>query len=146
MITKRTTKFILGACLLFGVLGCLGVKVTEEANDNSSGQLPRRKLDIAIDTSQRQILFDQLQKFAEKHDFMIQIDVQPSSPEDFLVYMTREDIIISCANIFAPGEYRLGVYDADRQQPVSDSVLDDLVNDLKSLVSEIPGTTFSVEK
>jgi hypothetical protein len=145
MITKYI-KFILSGCLLFSVLGCLAIKGIEKANDNSSGQLPRRKVDITIDTSQRQVLFDQLKKFAEKHDFIIQIDVQPSGPDDFLVYMTREDIIISGANIFAPGEYRLGVYDADRQQPVPDSVLDDLVNDLKSLVSEIPGTTFSVEK
>ena len=145
MITK-STKIILGACLLFGVLGCLGVTVAEKPNDNSSGQLPRRKVDITIDTSQRQVLFDQLQKFAENHDFTIQIDVQPSGPEDYLVYMTREDIIISGANIFAPGEYRLGIYDADRQQPVSDSVFDDLVSQLQRYVSEVPGTTFSVEK
>ena len=145
MLTKYT-KFFLGACLVFSVLGCLATKMTKKTNDNGSGQLPRIKVDITIDTSERETFFEQLQKFAEKHDFMIQIDVQPSGPEDFLIYMTREDIIISGANIFAPGEYKLGVYDADRDHPVSQSVLDDLVNDLKSFLSEVPGTTFSVAK
>ena len=144
MITKHI-KLILGACFLLSVLGCLGIKMMEKANDNSSGQLPKRKVDITIDTTQRQVFFDQLRKFAEKYDFAIRIDVQPSGPEDFLIYMTREDIIISGANIFAPGEYKLGVYDADRQHPMPESVFDDLVNDLKTFVSVVPGTTFSIE-
>ena len=115
--------------------------------DSSSRQLPRRKVDITIDTSHRQEFFDQLRKFADKHDFTILIDAQPSGAEDFLIYMTREDIVISGANPFALGEYKLGFYDADRDHPTAtESVLDDLVNDLKSFISEVPSATFSVEK
>ena len=101
---------------------------------------------MTIDTSHQQAFFDQLRKFADKHDFTILIDVQPSGAEDFLIYMTREDITISGANPFSPAEYRLGIFDAAPQRPVSETVLDDLVNDLKSFVGEVPGATFSVEK
>ena len=146
MLTKRT-KLLIGESLIFTVLGCIGINLATKTTNNTSGQLPRIKVDIRIDTKQRQIFFDQLQKFADKHDFTIQIDVQPSGPEDFLIYMTRKDIIISGANVFAPEEYKLGVYDAaDPQSLVSESALDDLVTDLKIFVSEVPSTTISVEK
>lgn len=142
MLTKHT-KLIIGACLLFGTLGCLGVNMT----NNSSGQLPRRKVDITIDTSRRQALFDQLQQFAEKHSLKIGIDTGANpSGEEFYIDMYGDDIEIHGANPFAPGEYKLGFYDADRQSPMSETVLDDLVNDLESFLREVPGATFSVEK
>jgi len=145
-MTTKYTKFMLGVFILFSVLGCLGIEMAEKTPDSNGGQLPRKKVDITIDMVQQQVFFEQLQKFAEKHNFMIQIDVQPSGPQDFLIYMTREDIIISGANFFAPGEYKLAVFDADRQRPVSESVVDDLVNDLTNIVSKVPGTTFSTGK
>jgi hypothetical protein len=149
MLTKYK-KMIVGACLLFGILfcilGCVGLKMMTKTPDSSSRKLPTRKVTITIDISHRQEFFDQMRKFADKHDFTILIDAQPSGAEDFLIYMTREDIEISGLNVFAPGEYRLGFYDANRRQPAPKSVLDDLVSDLKRFVNEVPGTTFSVEK
>ena len=149
MLTKRRKLFI-GACLSLGILlcilGCVGIITIASMTESSSGQLPRRKVVMTIDTSQQQAFFDQLRKFADKHDFTILIDVQPSGAEDFLIYMTREDITISGANPFSPAEYSLGIFDADRQRPVSETVLDDLVTDLKSFVGEVPGATFSVER
>src|SRR5690242_2677717 len=106
------TKLIIGACLLLGVLGCAGIKMMSTATDTSSEQLPRRKVVITIDTGQRQVFFDQLRKFAEKHDFKIIIDTQPSGDEDFLVSMYGGNIEIDGANPFAPGEYKLGIFDA----------------------------------
>ena len=100
---------------------------------------------ITIDTSHRQELFDQLGKFADKNDFTIVIDAQPSGAEDFLIYMTREDIEISGANVFHPGEYELGFYHADLLHPASELAFDDLISELKSFVSEVPGAMFSVE-
>ncbi len=47
----KCTKLIIGACLLLGLLGCVGIKMIATATDNSSEQLPRRKVDITIDTS-----------------------------------------------------------------------------------------------
>jgi hypothetical protein len=149
-MSTQPGKLFIFAGLLLGILmcalGCLGAKITGDATDKISGQLPRRKVDITIETSQQQAFFDQLREFADKHDFEILIDSQPSGAQDFLIYMTRDDIIISGANPFVPGEYKLGFYDADRQHPAPESAFDDLIDDLESFVSEVPGTTFSVEK
>ena len=149
MLTKHK-KMMVGAgllfCLLFSILGYVGMIMMTKASDNSSRKLPTSKVTITIDVNHQQEYFDQLRKFADKHDFTILIDAQPSGDEDFLIYMTREDIVISGLNVFAPGEYRLGFYDADRRHPAPESVLDDLVSDLQNFVSKIPDTTFSVEK
>ena len=137
------------ACLLLGILlfilGCAGSNMMTPQKQRYP-QEAQRSVVIAIDTSQRQEFFDQLQKFADKHDFTIQIDVQPSGAEDFLIFMTREDVEIAGGNYFAPGEYKIFLYHADLLHPAPKSVLDDLVSELKSFVSEVPGTTFSVEK
>jgi hypothetical protein len=149
MVSKHK-NVIIGAgllvCLLFSSLGYAGMRMIRKAPDNSLSKLPKSKVTITIDVNHQEEFFDHLRKFANKHDFTIRIDAQPSGDGDFLIYMTREDIIISGLNVFAPGEYKLGFYDADRQHPASESVLDDLVGDLQSLVSEVPDTAISVEK
>jgi hypothetical protein len=153
-LTQRN-KLIIGVSLILGILLCLllcvlggiGIKRMTKTTDNSYEQLPRRKVDITIDTSQRQVFFDQLRKFADKHAFTILIDVQPAGSEHFLVYMTRGDIWIIGDNVFKLGEYRFGFYDANYGPPTAtESVLDDLLNDLQSFISEVPSATFSVEK
>jgi hypothetical protein len=133
-------------CLLFSIVGYVGMRMITKAPDDSSAKLPTSKVTVTIDVNHRQEFFDQLRKFAEKHNFTILIDAQPSADRDFLIYMTREDIVISGLNVFAPGEYKLGFYDADRRHPASKSVLDNLVRDLQNFVSEVPDTTFSVDK
>jgi len=150
MFTKRT-KLVMGVALFLGILCCLlscasvGVTMINNYIANSPQEV-RRNVVITIDPSQRQKLFDQLRKFADKHAFAILIDTRPSGAENFSVYMHREDIIISGANVFAVGEYKLAFYDADRQHPVSESIYADLVSELKSFVSEVPGATFFVKK
>jgi hypothetical protein len=148
-MSTKCTNLIMVVCLLLGillsVLGCAGINTMTPKSGNDF-QHSRRNVDIFIDVSQRQQFFDQLRKFADKYGFTILIDTRSSGSEDFLVYMTRADIQISGDNAFAPGDYGFGFYDADRQHPVSESVLDDLVSDLKIFVSEVPGATFSVEK
>jgi hypothetical protein len=107
---------------------------------------PRRSVIITIATDQRQKFFDQLRKFADKHSFTILIDAQPPGPEDFLISITGGDIEIDGDNAFAPGEYGFGFYDIDNMHSAPESAFDDLINDLKSFVSEVPGATFSIEK
>lgn len=158
MLTKRT-KLIIGVslvlglllCLLLYILGSIGIKMmtktTDNTPDNSYEQLPRRKVNITIDTSQRQVFFDQLRKFADKYAFTILIDTRSSGPEDFLVYMTRGDIWIIGDNAFKPEEYRFGFYDANYGPPTApESILDDLISDLQSFISEVSSATFTVEK
>ena len=148
MLTKLI-KSIMVVSLLLGsllfILGCAGTNMMTPQKQRYP-QEAQRSVVITIDTSYRQEFFDQLQKFADEHDFTIQIDAQPSGAEDFLIYMTRGDIEISGANVFSPGEYQLGVYHADLLHPAPDSAFDDLINDLKRFVIEVPGAIFSVEK
>lgn len=101
---------------------------------------------IAIDIDHEQEFFEQLRKFAVKHDFKIQIDTRPPGLEGFYVNMYRDDIEISGMNPWVRGEYELSFYDADCNKPALETVLDDLVSDLKSFVIEVPGVKFSVEK
>jgi hypothetical protein len=145
MLTKYT-NLIISVCLLLGVMGCSSTKPIATATENSSGQLPRRKIVITIDTSQRPAVFDQLRKFADKHDFVIMIDTRPPGVEGFYIDMYRRDIEINGTNPFAPEEYKLGIYDADRNRPVSDAVLDNLVNELKNFINEVPDVTIIEEK
>jgi len=132
-------------CLLLCVLGSIGIKMMTPQVQRYP-QEAKRIVDITIDTSEREEFFDQLRKFANKHNFTILIDAQPSGAEDFLISMHRSDIEIDGDNAFAPGEYGPGFYHADLLHPAPDSVFDDLVSDLKSFISEVPSATFSVEK
>lgn len=109
-------------------------------------QSAKRSVDITIDTSEREEFFDQLRKFAAKHNFNILIDTRSPGPEYFLIDMTREDIEIIGSNDFALGEYNVFFYHADLLHPAPASVFDDLVSDPQSFISEVPSATFSVEK
>jgi hypothetical protein len=148
MLTKYK-KIIIGACLLLSILlcavGCVGAKMMTPQKQRYP-QEAQRSIFVTIDATHQQDFFDQLRKFAVKNNFNILIDIRSSGPEYFLINMTREDIEILGANPFVPGEYQLGFYHADLLHPVAESVLDDLVNDLQSFISEVPGATFSVEK
>lgn len=109
-------------------------------NDNT--QYPRKVVTIIIDLNRQQEFFDQLYKFAEENGFSILIDTLSSSDEEFQIYMRRDDIIISGVSML--NEYQIGFSDVTTHPPSSDSVFDDLVKQLESYVSEIPGTTFSI--
>ena len=131
----------LGTILLFlmVILGCTFEYITDP------GQEARKSVVITIDLNHRQEFFDQLQKFAEAHDFSILIDTLSSSDEEFQIYMKREDIIISGAT----GEldkYYIGLYDITNQHPAPDSVFDELVSELELYVSDVPGTKFLIRK
>ena len=130
-----------GILFLIVVLGC-GFPFI---NDN--GQESRRNVVITIDLNRRQEFFDQLNKFAEAHGFSILIDTLSSSDEEFQIYMKREDVFISgSSGLGELDTYYLGFYDANVRQPVPDSVFDELVNEFEQYVSEVPGTTFSIDE
>ena len=127
-----------GFLWLIVVLGC-GFPFI---NDNR--QEARRGVTITIDLNQQQEFFDQLNKFAEANGFSILIDTLSSSDEEFQIYMKREDVIISGVSLL--NEYQIAFSDVTSRSPAPDSVFDDLVSELEQYVSEVPGTTFSIEK
>lgn len=127
-----------GFLLLIVVLGC-GFPFI---NDNR--QEARRGVVITIDLNRRQEFFDQLNKFAEANGFTILIDTLSSSDEEFQIYMTREDVIISGVSL--ANEYHIAFSDVINRQPAPESVFDGLVSQLEEYVSEVPGTTFLITK
>ena len=141
-------SFVLGviSALLLCSLAIYVLGTITGTRGTDSGKSPRRTVDVTIETRHREELFDQLRKFGAQHDFKVIIDPMNPSGDEFLIAMYGKDVEIFGGNPFEQGEYEISLYDADSARPVSDSVLHDLVNDLKSLISEVPQSTFSVEE
>lgn len=144
-MSTNSVNLILILCLCFSVLlftlGCI-----LNIADGLSLE-PVRRLRITIDESQREDLFAQFQKFAEKHGFEIQITDYGNRGEYFQVWMTHDNIQIISEN--APGDARLfdvGFYGLYPGYPVDEEVVDELLNDLKSFISEIPNVTITEER
>ncbi len=145
----KSSKLITHRLLLLGVLlcilGCIGC-VALNTIDSDGEQLPLRSLRVTIAEGQREELFDQLRKFADKHGFEYQIADFNTNGEIFQFWMSRDDIKIISRNPFDPGIFRISLYYKSPTVPASQETVDDLVNDLKSLISEIPNATISEEK
>jgi|SRR5688572_19449999 len=144
--TKLITFLLLG--ILLGVLVCILACAGAVAANSIVGddeQLPRGSLKVTIDESQREALFDQFQKFSEKHGFEISIRDSGLSDELFQVYMSRYDLKIIGRNPFDPRIFRIGFYNKYPGLPASQDAVDNLVNDLKAFISEIPNVTITEE-
>lgn len=112
-----------------------------------SGQAPIRSLTLTIDKSKREELFDQLRKFSEKHGFEYQLTDFNTKGENFQFWMSREDIFITASNV--PPDPTMVFIDFYRKYPgypVDEEVVDELLNDLKGFISEIPNVTITEEK
>jgi len=134
----------------FLLWGCLSLKqIVEVAGDNQE-QLPIRSLTITIDPKQRQELFDQLRKFADKQGFKFLISDYGTGGENFLVEMLSNHIkILADDTPKAPTMIAIDFYDETRASPVSEETLktiDRLASDLKIFINEIPNVTINEEK
>ena len=155
MLTKYAKLSLgMGVFFSFGVLTALllcglainGLRILTGATGTDSGKSARRVVDITIDPLHREELFNQLRKFAARHNYKIIIDTMNPSGDEFLIAMYGKDTEIFGGNPFEKEKYEIAFYDADSANPVSESVLDDLVNDLERFLGEIPGATFFTEK
>ena len=138
---------IIGLGVLLCILGCTGMITLLNKVEEGSSQSPVRSLTITLNKSQREELFDQLRKFAEKHGFEHQITDFNTNGENFKFWISRNDITTIAANV--PPDPALVFIDCDRTypgNPVSKETADTLFNDLISFISEIPKVTISEEK
>jgi hypothetical protein len=130
------------SCFVFGCLWSGGAILLSE----NSEKLPLRSLHVVIDMEQRSDLFTQLRRFAEKHDFEILIRDVKVYPEGVYIEMTRDDLrIIAHDSANAPENITFGFYD---RLPIllAQETVDDLVNDLKTFLEEIPNVTVEERK
>jgi hypothetical protein len=132
---KKPIMFIcLCLSVLFATLGCGLLNGAGRGNS----LLPIRILKLTIDKSQREELFDQLQKFADKHGFETQLTDFNTNGENFQFWMSKENIEIVANN--APPDPTLvsiSFYAAYPGASVDEETVDELFNDLKSFISEI---------
>ena len=92
-------KLIVAMCLSLGVLlFTLGCNMLDTVN-NSRSLEPIRRFRLTIDKSQREELFAQFQKFAEKHKFEIDITDFNTNGEYFQVWMSGDGIQIVASDI-----------------------------------------------
>jgi len=141
MLNNRRNLILL-TCLLFNISFLFGC-------DNQE-QLPVRKLRITIDPSRQQELFIQFHKFAEKHGFEIEISDYGTGGESYVVWMMRDSIQIAASHTPHDREIvSVGFYDETRADPVSAKtleIIDNLFNDLRSYIGEIPNAIISEQR
>ena len=104
---------------------------------------PLISMNITIDPSQRQQLIEQSRKFAFKHSFRFDVGDPDQPGDDFRIRMIRKDVEVLIRSPFNPGGFEIGFYNYDCIHPIVASDIDDLVNDFKSFIREIPNVTIT---
>ena|SRR5687768_10030491 len=116
----------------------------KEVPENNDEFIPGRVVNITIDQSQQDELFAQLEKFAEKWRYVIQIE-----PTDlswiFRVDMWRSDIHVGGVYSYKgnSGELQLAFMDTESTRPTPAQYFEEEIQDLKSFMDEIPNSTFT---
>jgi len=146
-------KWIAGMSLLLGcligILAGLGIgkiMMAEKLKNTPGNQLPIRSVEVTIDPSHQERLFEQLRKFADNWAYAIRIASANPSGDRFLIQMWREDIKVIATYPSDPGSLDIWFYYTNPSIPVPGRYFDEEINDLKDFISEIPNSTFTVEK
>jgi hypothetical protein len=151
---ENRRRLILITCMFLAIPFLFGCfldmrRVVDIAADNR-GHAPIRRLRVTIDPSHQEELFNQLQKFADKHNFKVVISDYSTSSATYQVELSRKDFIIRAIHNSHDVEIvSIGFYDQIRATPVPEETLDainDLVIDLVSYLEEIPDVTITEEK
>jgi len=151
MLTKRAKwALLIGSILgiLICVFGCANMiaSSSEYNKRDPSERLPIRTLSIRVDKDQREELFSQLRKFSEKHRLSFDLAFYRDK-EIFSIAMGDETIGISgLSKPITTTELDIHFYEEDPTNPPSQETVDELFNDLKVFISEIPNVTISEEK
>jgi len=114
-------------------------------NNSSEGSLARKSLTITIDPSQRDVLFAQTRKFADKWRYAIRIAPTVEGYADFDVAMWRDDMKIFGLYKNDTGELIIAFSYTDPTRPVPDRYFDQEIDDLKSFINQIPNVRITEE-
>ncbi|NJN80361.1 MAG: hypothetical protein HC797_07765 [Anaerolineales bacterium] len=143
MLEQRTKIVVLIflTFVVFTILITAGKTKTDtvETPINNNEQLPIRWVRVTFAQNQHDQLFEQLNKFADKHAFAIRIRPTAAPDDRFLVQMWREDIKIIGLDSKDPGLFEIGFYNTYNERPIPIQVFDELIIDLKVFISEIDG-------
>lgn len=143
MLTK-ILNFKAAIFFLFGVLFVVvaGGKMVADKGKTELAEEPLRAFNVTIDVNQREVFFEQLRIFSDKHAFAIRLVSNTPDGKSFIGQMWREDIKLVTVNPFDEGKYRVYFYQNDTPS-VDDAVLNLLFSELSILLE---GKGFTVDE
>jgi hypothetical protein len=106
----------------------------------------KKTLVVSIDLNQQERFFQQVTSFADANAFDIRISATTPSHDTFSVYMSRKDILVWGANVFSPSVYDISFYDRDLVNPLPDEIIENLYEDLKRYINEIPNSIITEQR
>ena len=134
---------------VLGILSCIFGCVSIANNYNKkypAEKLPIRTLLIQIEEDHREELFTQLRKFSEKHNFEVYLSFYKNK-EVVYVDMDGKTLEISALTVpGAPQKIDIAFYETDPTNPPSQETVNEVFNDLKAFISEIPNVKIIEEK
>ena len=104
---------------------------------------PKKTLIVIIDSSQREKFFEQLTRFADAYAFKIHIGPTTPAGNTFNVNMSRKDVVFIANNVFDPKKFNISAYDQNPANPVSEDLINNLFNNLKKFLGEVPNIRIS---
>jgi hypothetical protein len=137
---------------MLGVLCCIFGCINPASNFSTKDpteKFPIQTLSIEIDENKHQELFAQLRKFSEKHllDFHLSFYTFKKVDDQFSIEMRGKMLHISAFfTPINPTKLDFAFYEEDSANPPSQETVDELYNDLKVFISEIPNVKIVEEK
>jgi hypothetical protein len=127
-------------CLLFSLLLSVLACVTSASDPNS---VSIKNFKITMDASNLEEFRAQLGKFADKHSLKFEEAFYNADHTYFMIVMRTDDfhIVVKNRKDF-PGEINASFFN-DASPPISQQTVDELFNDLKVFVMEIPNVTIA---
>lgn len=107
---------------------------------------PVRSLTLTMDRSQREELFEQSQRFSDKHTSKFVL-TEYEQIDHFKIEIWGDDILITASDVRPdPSLVYIFFYEKNLGASVDEETADELLNDLKSYINEIPNMTITEEK
>jgi hypothetical protein len=133
--------------LLLCVVGVVALVWYQKNVECFQERPPLRGFVLTIDRSQQRLLIEQSQKFADKHGFKFDIAYYTPQVDDFLIDMRRKDVeVVISNNSFHLDKFDVSSYNYNCIHPTIASDIEGLVDDLRSLLNEIPNVRITEEK
>lgn len=141
MLPERTKWARVGCSLgllLVLVVGSVLFTRYQSATSCHDNELLLKSFTVTIDPSQDKQFIEQSRNYAFKHGFRFDVGPFVESNNDWRFRMIRKDVEVIARTPSAPGGYQIGFYNYDCIHPTLASDIEELVNDFKSFMSEIP--------
>ena len=149
-------KWYLLAGSIAGIMCCVFVCVSvgvrnyeyiKEYNERyPTVQSPIRTLSIQIEENRRDELFDQIRKFSDKHHLEFHLSFYDNGETFYIVMYGKGLAIRALSQITFTSNLNFLFFEDDPSNPPSQAAVDELFNDLKIFISQIPSVKIIEEK